>query len=291
MLKLSMAGAMALMAGQAFAQTVPLNSPPKTEAAPWWINASVIPQLGYATRDATANRAEFSASFLSVAKTVEGAQQKAKSQIEPLTLALRGLDADADAVKVTTALTVRALYKQYRTKDGQKLEDQRGDRIESYQVISSLRVHVRDLSQLERAYALVMAANPTSSQPVYFSLKSENETKSALMVAAFTDARQRAEVAAIVLGRKLGPVKLIDATGRACSTDILGRTPEGDNNEAEGVVVVTGSKRSAYAREMSPPPPPPPLEMLEAKATDNTFIQDPPIITKQAQACVVYGLN
>lgn len=280
-------GAAALLsAPAALAQTKPVQ----TEAAPWWAQTPVIAQTGYVVKEVEANRATFSVSFQVTAKTVEAAQAEAINRTQALTKLLR--ETGRDAVEVRTTFNMRVLYKQYRNKAGQRFEDQRADRIEAYQVTQVLSITVRDLSVLERAYALSLAASPTSSTPVRFSLKADNDLKSALLTEATADARLRAEGAASALGQSLGAVKLIDPTGRACRADIFGRAPEEAGSEDEMIQVAGARKRSAVDYAAAPPPPPPsPEEALEAKALQNTFLQNPPLLQKTAQACVVFELK
>lgn len=260
------------------------------DRAPWWMKTPVITQTGYVRTEIDANRANFSASFLAVGKTADEAQQKAVAQTRALTDALKKLG--KDAVRVNTSFSMRVLYEQYRDKEGNRIENQRGDKIEAYQVSMGLDVKVYDLRTLERAYALVLAASPTASQPVYFSLEPDNATKTWLYNEAVKDAARRARQAAEAAGGKLGAVKVIDPTGRACQTDILarGQPRDGQDNDATTVPYV----------DMAPPPAPIVAEMsvrgsaveqLEAKAAQNAFIQAPPLNELTAQACVVYGLN
>ncbi|WP_343684199.1 SIMPL domain-containing protein [Asticcacaulis sp.] len=264
------------------------------DRAPWWMKTPVITQTGYVRTEIDANRANFSASFLAVGKTADEAQQKAVAQTRALTDALKKLG--KDAVRVNTSFSMRVLYEQYRDKEGNRIENQRGDKIEAYQVSMGLDVKVYDLRTLERAYALVLAASPTASQPVYFSLEPDNATKTWLYNEAVKDAARRARQAAEAAGGKLGAVKVIDPTGRACQTDILARGEPRGGQDFEPTTV---------AYDMPPPPPklqvrepvveamsaPSPVEQLEAKAAQNAFIQAPPLNELTAQACVVYGLN
>lgn len=264
------------------------------DKAPWWVQTPVITQVGYVRTEVPANRAQFSASFLAVGKTADQAQAKAVEQTRALTEALRKLG--PDKVQINTGFSMRALYEQYRDKDGNRIENQRGDKIDSYQVTLTMTVKVLDTSILERAYALVLAASPTSTQQVYFSLEPENETKTWLYSEAVKDAARRANLAVTAAGAKLGGVKVIDPTGRACQTDILARGEPKDGEDQDAYTVqVTGAR----ARMAAPPPPPAPMmaesasavDQLEAKAAQNAFIQEPPLHTLTAQACVVYGLN
>jgi uncharacterized protein YggE len=265
------------------------------DKAPWWMNSAVITQTGFVYAEIPANRASFSARFQTTADTVEKAQAKAIEQTRALNQALDKLG--KDAVRVTTGFSMRALYEEYRDKTGTKVEDQRADKINGYEVSLNLSLEVRDVAALEKAYALVLAASPSSTGNVYFSLQPSNEQNSWMYTEAVKDAHARALASAEAAGGHLGAIKLIDPTGRACQTDILARgaVNQGGGTEADEVVV-TGVRRAmpAMMGVPAPPPPPPPpgsAEALEAQALKNPFIQTPPLQRLDATACVVYALN
>ena len=290
--------AIAPVATAATAQTAaapPVNTSPY-DKAPWWMKTGVITQTGYVFTEVPANRATFSATFLSVDDNEDKAQAKAIEMTRALQQALAKLG--KDNVRVTTSFSMRTLYEQYKDKNGNRIEDQRGDKINGYEVSVSIALEVRDVSVLEKAYALVLAASPTSSQQIYFSLQPDNATNTWLYTQAVKDARTRAGQAADAAGGKLGGIQLIDPTGRACQTDILARGANTGDDYGNAQEVEYDS-RAAYA---PPPPPPAPVAMasapaygtaeyLEAKALANPFIQTPPLQRLTATACVVYGLN
>ena len=261
------------------------------------MNSAVITQTGFVYAEVPANRAEFSAQFRTVADTVDKAQDKAIERTRALNQALGRLG--KDAVRVTTSFSMRALYEEYRDKNGNRIEDQRADKINGYEVSLNLSLEVRDMAALEKAYALVLAASPTSAGSISFSLQPSNEQNTWMYTEAVKDAHGRAQVSAEAAGGHLGAIKVIDPTGRACETDILARngSGEGDNTQADEVVV-TGARRAAPVMMAAPPPPipvppvpPGSAEALEAQALKNPFIQTPPLERIDAKACVVYGLN
>jgi len=298
------AGALALIAlisdaalarpvrAQATAPAPAASSP--YDKAPWWMRESVITQTGHVYTELPANRATFSATFLAVDDTVDKAQAKAIQQTKALQSTLARLG--KDAVRVTTGFSMRALYEQYRDKAGNRIEDQRGDKITGYQVSLNIALEVRDMAVLEKAYALVLAASPAQTNPIYFSLQPSNETNTWLYNEAVKDARKRATDAAEAAGGHLSAIKVVDPTGRACQTDILARNAGDDDSEPEANEVVVTARRAAIA-----PPPPPAVapaeshmdadDALEAKALANPFVQTPPLQRLEATACVVYGLN
>jgi len=288
------------------AQTVAAPTPVPVSAlpydkAPWWMRESVIPQTGHVFTELPANRANVSATFLAVDDTVDKAQAKAIAQTKALQVSLAKLG--KDSVRVTTGFSMRALYEQYRDKSGNRIEDQRGDKITGYQVSLKISLEIRDMAILEKAYALVLAASPAQTNPIYFSLQPSNEALAWLYTEAVSDAHRRARAAVSAAGGQLGSAKVIDPTGRACSTDILARGAVEDEftGEAVGVLpdqTVTESLQRVpgvtVTRFAAPSPPPPAMaaeDALEAKALANPFVQTPPLQRLEATACVVYGLN
>ena len=265
------------------------------DKAPWWMRDSVITQTGSVFSETPANRASFSATFLSVDDTADKAQAKAIKQTKALNEVLAKLG--EDALRVTTSFSMRALYEQYRDKDGNRIEDRRGDKINGYEVSLNIALEIRDMSVLERAYALVLAAAPSQTNSLYFSLQPSNEMNSWLYTKAVEDAHARALSAVQAAGGRLGAIRVIDPTGRACHTDILARNaPEAADgitaNDVGQYVTVTGNRRAMAA----PPPPPPPTapgsaEYLEARAAANSFIQTPPLQRIEQTACVVYSVE
>lgn len=264
------------------------------DRAPWWMKESVITQTGFVFAEMPANRAGFSATFQTNADTVEKAQAKAIEKTRGLNQALDRLG--KDAVRVTTAFSMRALYQEYRDKDGNRIEDRRADKINGYEVSLNLNLEVRDMAVLEKAYALVLAASPSSTGNIYFSLQPSNAQNSWLYTEAVKDAHARALASAEAAGSRLGAARVIDPSGRACDTDILARdkSDEGDNSRANEVMVSGQRAYAAPVMAMAPPPPPPApgsADALEAQALKNPFIQTPPLQRVEAKACVVYGLQ
>ena len=267
------------------------------DKAPWWMKTGVITQTGYVFAELPANRATFSATFLSVDDSEDKAQAMAIEKTRALQQALAKLG--SDKVRVTTTFTMQALYQQYKDHDGNMVDNERGDKINGYEVSVEIALEVRDMDQLSNAYSLVMAAGPTHSRAINFRLQPDNATNTWLYTEAVKDARTRAMQAADAAGGKLGVIQLIDPTGRACQTDILAHGAPADDDAEDYMdsteVVVTGM------RSRTPPPPVVQpritasdigqLPDLEARALANTFIQTPPLQKLTATACVVYGLN
>ena len=116
---------------------------------------------------------------------------------------------------------MRALYEQYRDSDGNKVDDERGDKINGYEVTITLSVDVRDMTQLEKIFAQMQAASPTAATNIAFTLQPDHAAITKLAGDAIRDAHVRALAAADATGGQLGAIRLVDPTGRACHGDLL----------------------------------------------------------------------
>ncbi|WP_309628065.1 SIMPL domain-containing protein [Brevundimonas sp.] len=284
------------LAAPAVAQTPPATIGQQYVPAPWWMRDPVIASIGYVRVELQANRAGFNATFQVVDRSVAEASRKAADQVRALsqTLAAYGVE----TVRVETSLTTQPLYDQYRDENGILRDNTRADRIERYQAQATVSLNVRDVRQLERIYATVVASQPNSISQVYFSLEPDNVAKSNLAAAAMRDARARAEAATQGAGATLGSVRVIDPTGRACQTDVLAGWPSYGSGVSQATtvdeeVVVTGSRMMRAG--MAPPPPPPPpapgQAPSEAQIEAARLALQPPLQVLTDEACVVYGLN
>jgi len=286
----------AISATAASAQVPPAQLGARYVPAPWWMQEPVIASIGEVRTELTANRANFTAQFQSIERNAADAATAAARKIRTLDAALRAIG--SDKARLETTFETEPLYEQYRDKEGRMVDNERSDRVERYEVTASLRVDVRDLSVLERVYAAVQTARPTSTSRVSFRLEPSNEAKTWLFTEAVKDAATRARLAASAAGAQVGAVKLIDPTGRACRTDVLAGWPSYGSGSTAGrtdvayagagaeEVVVTGARRAP-----APPPPPPPAAAGGNTEDSVQITLQPPRQWLNADACVVYGLR
>ncbi|NBB65853.1 DUF541 domain-containing protein [Pseudomonas sp. ODNR1LW] len=293
---LALALLLGAVATPVLAQTPPATIGDRYIPAPWWMRDPVIASVGEVRVELQANRAFVSASFQSVDRSVADASRAAGDQVRALSQALSAYG--ADKVRVETSVTTRPLYDQYRDENGVMRDNVRADRVARYQADASVNVTVRDVSLIERVYATLVAARPTSIGQVNFQLDPENSWKANLQAEAMKDARRRAEAAATSAGATLGRVKIIDPSGRVCQTDVLAGWPAyaaGEQATTVDEVVVTGSRMQARAA-FAPPPPPPPAPAAgaapsEAQIEAARLALQPPLQVMTDSACVIYGLN
>ena len=265
------------------AQVPPAEIGARNVPAPWWMREPVIASVGMVRTEIAANRAGFSASFNAVAKTADAALADAAARVRGIDAALR--KSGADRVRIATTFETQPLYEQYRDKEGNMQTNARPDKIERYAVTARIELDVRDMAALEPAYAAVVAARPESIETVNFSLEPDNATKTWLQTEAVKDAARRARQAAEAAGARLGGVKVIDPTGRACRTDVLAGWP-GYSNNAERRTDVAYARQSM---EMASP-----INVTAQKRVESPQVEaslQPPLLALTDDACVVYGLG
>lgn len=278
-----------LFAGSAIpaaGQVPPAELGTRNVPAPWWMREPVIASIGSVRSETPANRARFEATFREVERDSADATAKANARIAALDAELRALG--ASRVRLTTGFTTQPLFEQYRDRQGQVQENQRGDKVDRYEVTATLDIEVLDLSLLERAYGRVIDARPTSVAEVQFGLEPSNADKEWLYTEAVRDAARRARSATAAAGARLGAVKVIDPTGGVCRTQVLAGWPSYTSGPA--------------ATDVGPPPPPPPapassVAFQEVIVTGSRRERAPTRVTLQAPrrtmdatACVIYGL-
>jgi uncharacterized protein YggE len=298
-MRLSLAAVLVLSAAlpaaaQTAGSTVSVAAQPRLyDPAPWWMREPVIASMGHVRAEVASNRASFSASFQAVEKTAPEATRVAADKVRALDQALAAYG--ADAVRVETTFNMRPLYEQYRDAQGRLIENQRADQVERYEVNAQVSVEVRDVSRIERVYATVLAARPTSTGSVNFRLEPDNAVRTEMFGLAVADAARRARLAVEGAGSRLGAVKLIDPTARACQTDVLvagapRSDPTGDTPYQDVMV-------SMAKRDFGAPPPAPPMAIpapgggQPLRPEDMQLPLQPPLQELTASACVVYALG
>ena len=265
------------------AQVPPAELGARYVPAPWWMREPVIASVGMVRTEIAANRAQFSASFTAVGKTADAALTEAAAKVRSIDAALR--QSGPERVRIATTFQTQPLYEQYRDKEGNMQTNARPDKIERYAVTARINLEVRDLAVLEPAYAAVVAARPELIDAVSFSLEPDNATKTWLQTEAVKDAARRARQAAEAAGARLGMVKVIDPSGRACQTDVLAGWPGYSRAEEQRTDV-------AYtARSMAAPAP---IMVTGSRQDSAPRVQvslQPPMLPLTDDACVMYALG
>jgi uncharacterized protein YggE len=265
-----------------FASTSAFAQPPNLAVeplryglSPWWLGQPVIAVTGSVEMEVPANEASFEITFDAVQKTSQDAVREVAQKASALGRALQG--SSNERVQVQSKIAITPLYEQYRDKDGNRIDNGQPDKIERYQAAAILSVEMQDANLAEGLFATALAADPTALSEVDFSYKESEILKSDLYKQAVADAQRRARLAVEVSGAKLGAVRMVDETGRACRADIL--------IKGESSLILTQSPTAVRLPAPTDARSGPPASGAAALP-----LQPPRQIVK-SQACVIYALN
>ncbi len=217
---------------------------------PYWTRMPVIESIGRAEMQVAPNRASFSVVYLETDKNSDDAMKLAVQRGKVAYDAIKKIAGDKAIVQ--SSVSVEPYYQQYRNKDGDKVENDRADKIEGYEARVSLNVQVEDVPMAGRARAGALALGPETSTPLRTYLEATTEMNRAAYEAAVADGAARAKATVSASGSKLGKLLVVQEGGGPC----LGRwsTSSGTDNSYYDRY----NAPEAYA--MAPPPPAPVAE-------------------------------
>ena len=215
---------------------------------PYWTRVPVIEVLGRADMQVAPNRANFSVTYLETDKDSKKAMQLA---VERGRLAYETIKKAAGKESVIqSSVNVTALYEQYKDKDGNRIDNERSDKIRAYEARVTLSVTVEDVSKAGTARAGALALGPENSTGLSTYLQRTTEMNREAYEAAVKDAAARAEATAKASGSKLGKLMVVQEGSGPCL---------GNWSSMAGSDYDYYNKSYAMAPPPPPPPPPPPM--------------------------------
>jgi uncharacterized protein YggE len=230
----------------AFAQGAP-DFQNQAFTTPYWTRVPVIEVLGRADMQVAPNRASFAVTYLETDKDSKKAMQLA---VERGRLAYETIKKAAGKTSVIqSSVNVTALYEQYKDKDGNRIDNERSDKIRAYEARVTLSVTVEDVSKAGTARAGALALGPENSTGLSTYLERTTELNRTAYEAAVKDAAARAEATAKASGSKLGKLMVVQEGSGPC----LGNWSSMAGSDYDYYAA------PAYAPPPPPPPPPPPV--------------------------------
>jgi hypothetical protein len=225
----------------AFAQTAP-DFQNQAFTTPYWTRVPVIEVLGRSEMQVAPNRASFSVTYLETDKDSKDAMKLA---VERGRLAYDTIKkaAGKDSI-IQTSVNVTALYEQYKDKDGNRIDNERSDKIRAYEARVSLSVVVEDVSKAGKARAGALALGPENSSGLSTYLERTTELNREAYESAVKDGAARAAATAKASGGRLGKLMVVQEGSGPC----LGSWSTQSGNDYDYY-------EKSYA--MAPPPPPP----------------------------------
>lgn len=246
------AGLTATCAAAAFLPALAQGAPDFQDQAfttPYWTRVPVIEVMGRADMQVMPNRAAFNVTYLETDKDSKKAMQLA---VERGRLAYETIKkaAGKDSV-IQSSVNVTALYEQYKDKDGNRIDNERSDKIRAYEARVSLNVTVEDVSKAGTARAGALALGPENSSGLSTYLERTTELNRESYEAAVKDGAARAKATAAASGGKLGKLMVVQEGSGPC----LGSWSSMAGSDYDYY------DKAAYAMAPPPPPPPPPAPL------------------------------
>ncbi len=244
-------GLMAVAATAAFLPALAQGAPDFQNQAfttPYWTRVPVIEVLGRADMQVAPNRANFSVTYLETNKDSKKAMQLA---VERGRLAYETIKKVAGKESVIqSSVNVTALYEQYKDKDGNRIDNERSDKIRAYESRVTLSVTVQDVSKAGTARAGALALGPENSSGLSTYLERTTALNLEAYEAAVKDGAARASATAAASGGKLGKLMVVQEGSGPCL---------GNWSSTAGSDYDYYAAPAPYAPPPPPPPPPPPV--------------------------------
>jgi hypothetical protein len=221
---------------------------------PYWFDKPVIEAMGRAEIDARPNRASFSVVFIEqdedTAEAMQAAVARARLAYDAVKQAAPG-----DASRIRTSVSVAPYFEQYRDREGNRIEDDRPDRVAGYEARVAVDVTVTDVALAGRARAATLALSPEESGGgVSTWLEQSVEQQRAALEAAAKDAAERARLTAAAVGKRVGELLVLQEGYGPCM-----------GNWSSGQIAKVGGGGSGFGFPPPPPPPPPAPAMAMAE--------------------------
>lgn len=244
----------------------PSDTPNFSALEPYWAHKPVVEILGRSKIEFESNNAVLRFTVSEIDKDQDKALLKVSQRAQPAidkVVAILGKDGRIDVNYIR-----RAIYQQYKDKDGNKIENEREDRVENYVIGWSIIVETKNMSLVPKIRAEILAVeNSMMTDRVDYSFSPSPAQERQLFSAAIEDGKERAKIVSDAYGVKLK--LLMTQEGRSeCLSSPSGygekstenkKTYLGDNAN----VVVTGSRIKPIQTDLIMPAAP---ETHELKA-------------------------
>jgi hypothetical protein len=206
---------------------------------PYWLDRSVIEAVGRAQQEFMPDRAAFSVTFTETEREAGDASAAAADRARLAAAAIRSRGG-AD-VEIASNVSMNALYREYRDRDGVRQSTGREDQIENYVASVTLNVTIKDVARAADARAAALAVGPENTSALRYWLQNSVEEQRRVYLTAAEDAAARARGAAAAAGARLGPLLALQEGQGPCMGSWQG---------------------GAVGYGPPPPPPPPPAPMM-----------------------------
>lgn len=191
------------LAGLVVASAAAASAQDRAFSQPYWTERPVIEAIGRVELEVPPNRAAFDVTFIETEPTADEAAANAAEAARQAEQAIR-VRVGTGSVRMSSNLSIETLYEQYRDRDGNRVDNERADRITGYSAEVTLSVDVLELAKAADARAAALAARPQNVGELSYSLFADPEMQRNAYRLAVEDAAAKARIAATATGARLG---------------------------------------------------------------------------------------
>ncbi len=253
------------------------DNPPYAAVRPYWVDRPIIEIIGRAEKKVMPNRAEFSIVYKEVASDSDEATAKLTERVRPGIDKVRAMIGNKGGVNATYDREI--LYQQYRDKDGNRIDNEREDKIDKYVAIWRIKIELSDLNLIAPVRAeLIAIGNAEIRDGIEYSLEPTPSMAREIRTMAMNDGLEMAKTVANAHGKTLKLLVYEEGRTQCLSSPTTQNGSVTDRSGAPAyssteTVMVTGSRRPKLTPEQLILP------------------VSPQLVTLTSSVCLVYAID
>lgn len=262
----------------------PSDNPPYAAIKPYWIDKPVIEVIGRSNVMFNPNRVSMNFSVQEINENADDGLAKLTKRTKPVIEKVKSLLGKDDSITVNYRR--EAIYQQYKDKDGNKISNQREDKIENYVLHWDIAITTQKFEIVPKIKAEILAiGNSRMNNAEYYSFVPSTEQTRQVFQNAVEDGARRAEVvASINKGSKLKLLVVQEGQTQCLSSP----TTQTGNVVAQDEYEMKTSPAMAMAE---PAPPPEQNGGARLQASDLIMPSAPSKYPLEASVCMVYAIE
>ena len=262
----------------------PSDNPPYAAIKPYWIDKPVVEIIGRANVLFDPNRASMNFTIQEINENADEGLVKLTKRTKPVIEKVKSMLGKDDSITVNYRR--EAIYQQYKDKEGNKISNQREDKIENYVLHWDIAITTQKFENVPKIKAEILATgNARMNGTEYYSFVPAIEQSREMYMAALKDGAERAKITSSVYGGKLKLLVVQEGQSQCLSSP----TTETGNIVAQADYEMRSAPMMISAAPA--PPPPEPKSGTQLQASDLIMPSAPAKHSMSASVCMVYAIE
>jgi uncharacterized protein len=262
----------------------PSDNPPYAAIKPYWIDRPVIEVIGRAKVQFDPNRVGMNFTIQEINENADIGLAKLTKRTKPVLEKIKAMLGKDDSISVSYRR--QAIYQQYKDKDGNRIENQREDKIENYVLYWDIAITTQKFEIAPRLKAEILAiGNARMNGTEYYSFAPTSAQSREIFKAAVQDGNERAKLVSSLNNNKLKLLVVQEGQDQCLSsptTQIGNSYPQENYAEARAV---------SMPMMAAPAPPPPVANGIVLQADDLIMPAAPAKHSMEANVCMVFAID